>query len=101
MRFFLLLLTLGLILSGCPASSDPAAAVHASENYLQKCASCHGTQGDLGLGGAKNLRVSTLDKAQIIQQIQVGKGVMPPFEGRLSESEIEQVADYVVTLRKP
>jgi cytochrome c553 len=61
------------------------------------CGSCHtleeaGTSGTVG----PNLDDSTLDQAAVVQQVTNGGGGMPPFQGQLSEEEIQNVAAFVV-----
>ncbi len=68
--------------------------------FKTHCIVCHGADGTLGMSGAKNLQLSTIEKPVIIQQISKGKGMMTGFEGKLSTSEIDALADYVITLRK-
>lgn len=68
--------------------------------FEKHCTKCHGTDGTLGLFGAKNLKTSTLTDEGIIRQIQNGKGFMPSFRKKLSTGEITQLVVYVKTLRK-
>ena len=68
--------------------------------YESNCISCHGTDGKLGLMGAKDLSVSIMDENACIEIIKNGKGVMAPFKAQLSTAEISTVAKYVMTLKK-
>jgi mono/diheme cytochrome c family protein len=61
------------------------------------CGSCHtleeaGTDGTVG----PNLDDSQIDEAGAVQQITGGGGGMPPFDGQLSQQEIQDVAAFVV-----
>jgi cytochrome c551 len=65
--------------------------------FTTNCGSCHtleeaGTSGTVG----PNLDDSTLDQAAVVQQVTNGGGGMPPFQGQLSEEEIQNVAAFVV-----
>jgi cytochrome c553 len=65
--------------------------------FEANCGSCHtleeaGTSGTVG----PNLDDSTLDQAAVVQQVTNGGGGMPPFQGQLSEEEIQNVAAFVV-----
>lgn len=99
-----------------PAVTDTAAAVETPANailnqneevalkngkaiFTQVCAACHGQDGKLGQGGAKDLTKSTLKHVEVVQIITQGKGLMQPYEGVLSEQEIEAVASYAEGLR--
>ena len=68
------------------------AAVFASAG----CGACH-TFGPANSSGAvgPNLDEIDLSKDEIAQQVRNGGGGMPPFGDRLSDAEIDAVADYV------
>lgn len=68
--------------------------------YDANCKVCHGSDGTLGLNNAKNLQASTLSVEEETNQVKNGKGLMPPFKETLKEEEIDQVVQYVQTLRK-
>ncbi len=68
--------------------------------YNIVCIACHGMDGKLGVGGAKDLSVSTLTHAEKVNIITNGKGLMTPYKGQLSEQEIEAVTGYVDSLKK-
>jgi cytochrome c6 len=78
----------------------PSTVASGAEIYKTKCAMCHGSDGNLGIGGAKKLSESQLAISDVKTQILKGKGTMPPFEAQLSAEEIDAVADFVVGLRK-
>jgi cytochrome c oxidase cbb3-type subunit 3 len=89
-------------LSGLPAEQGANLAV-GKKLFADNCAVCHG---DAGKGnrelGAPNLTdkiwLYASDKATIVQGIQNGRGgVMPNWEGRLSEPVIKALAVYVYT----
>lgn len=67
--------------------------------FTQVCAACHGQDGKLGVGGAKDLSQSTLKHQEVVQMVAKGKGLMQPYESVLSEQEIEAVATYTEGLR--
>jgi mono/diheme cytochrome c family protein len=80
---------------GGGAEGDPAAGeeVFASAG----CGTCHtlqeaGTTATVG----PNLDESSVDAAAAAQQVAEGGGGMPPFEGQLSEEQIQDVAAFVV-----
>jgi heme/copper-type cytochrome/quinol oxidase subunit 1/cytochrome c551/c552 len=76
-----------------PAEVD-GAAVFASAG----CGGCHtfapaGSSGNVG----PSLDETALDATAIAELVTKGRGGMPAFSGRLSEAEIDAVADYVAT----
>jgi uncharacterized membrane protein len=60
------------------------------------CSGCH-TLEDAGASGhvGPNLDAARPSRALVINRVTNGQGVMPPFAGKLSPAQIEQVADYV------
>ena len=77
-----------------------AAAVNGEAIFKAACVACHGADGKLGVGGAKDLTMSTLSHAEKIEIITNGKGLMTPFNGQISEQEIDAVATYVDSMKK-
>ena len=63
------------------------------------CTSCH-TLKDAGASGTvgPNLDDQKPPYALVIDRVTHGKGVMPSFDGKLSASDIENVAKYVSTV---
>jgi cytochrome c6 len=76
-------------------SEDKSAEVDGERIYRDRCASCHGASGKKGVSGAKDLTRSKLSMKERIEIIKNGEGAMIPFEGTLSEREIEAVARYL------
>ena len=65
-------------------------------NNKAQCGTCHalqasGSNGDIG----PNLDMLKPQIAQIVYAVKNGIGVMPPWEGILTEKEIEAVAYYI------
>ena len=94
------------ILTNQPAVADTGAAI-----FETKCAACHANGGNV-LNPQKTLDVKALEKykydeqAAIVQLLKVGKGQMPKYQGaippvsRLSDEDIEAVAQYVLDTSK-
>jgi cytochrome c6 len=68
--------------------------------FEDKCAKCHGDDGTKGKFGAKNLQKSRLADEDLLKIVSEGKNFMPSWKKRLSAPELQQVTDYVKTLRK-
>jgi cbb3-type cytochrome c oxidase subunit III len=80
------------------ASGEPLTDATDGETiFLQAgCGSCHalaaaGASGTIG----PNLDESQPDVALVVDRVTNGKGGMPSFRGRLTEEQIQAVADYV------
>ena len=89
--------------SGIPENTD------ASRLYEKKCAECHGKDGRAKSFRGKLSHARDLTDAQWQQQvsderifnsISNGKGKMPAFGKKLSETEINSLAKYVRNLKK-
>jgi cytochrome c6 len=69
--------------------------------FANNCAACHMGGGNV-INGAKTLKKGDLEKYDMASldaikyQVTNGKMAMPAFRGRLSDSQIENVAAYVL-----
>ncbi|WP_299778732.1 cytochrome-c oxidase, cbb3-type subunit III [uncultured Roseobacter sp.] len=85
-------------LSGPAPDHDSAAALAFEDN----CSACHGARGS----GMEGTGAPRLDDAQwiyggsieaILESLHAGRrGVMPAWEGRLNDRQIEELADYLI-----
>jgi len=91
------------------ATTSSAAAFDASSVYNSKCASCHGKDGRARSLHAKHEHARDLTTAEwqdgvsderIYNSISNGKGKMPAFKKKLSDSQIDELVNYVRRLRK-
>ncbi len=82
------------------APVGPAAPISPTLALYQKhCKNCHGETGIEGRAPKLwNLHES---KAEVVDIIKNGHGRMPALGGDMSNAEAEQIADYVLTLKKP
>jgi mono/diheme cytochrome c family protein len=81
--------------AGNASASDPKAL------FTSNCAGCHtfaaaGTNGKVG----PNLDQISLTADRIAEQIRNGGGGMPPFQGQLTDQQIQALAKYVFENRK-
>jgi mono/diheme cytochrome c family protein len=81
--------------AGNASASDPKAL------FTSNCAGCHtfaaaGTNGKVG----PNLDQISLTADRIAEQIRNGGGGMPPFQGQLTDAQIQALANYVFENRK-
>lgn len=80
-----------------------AAAQSAADTYKAKCAGCHGADGSKSMMGAKPLNgaeVQGMSDADLTGAITNGKGKMPAYKDKLSETQIKDLVAYVRTLKK-
>lgn len=96
--FFLIIVSFGLAQK---ARQDKAggeiAAVSGKEIFEDKCTLCHGDNGKLGLNGAKDLSLTTLDHKGITDIITKGKNSMAAYKDVLTTEQIDAVASYIET----
>ncbi|MBA3383150.1 MAG: c-type cytochrome [Actinobacteria bacterium] len=81
--------------AGNASAGDPKAL------FTSNCAGCHtfaaaGANGTVG----PNLDQSSLAADRIAEQIRKGGGGMPPFEGQLTDEQIQALAKFVFESRK-
>lgn len=99
-RWIFFFAVISCCLPSCEGGRDTSTAqTDTGKLYGQKCGLCHGDDGKLSVSGAKDLTVSTLGREEVIAQITYGKGSMPPQDGILTAQQIEQLADYTISLR--
>ncbi|MEC4804780.1 MAG: c-type cytochrome [Jaaginema sp. PMC 1079.18] len=76
-------------------------AAHGKQVFATNCASCH-LKGKNAVVPAKTLQKDALEKygmnslEAIVTQVTNGKNAMPAFRGRLSATDMEDVATYVL-----
>lgn len=92
------LVAIGSACSQNASSGDSPRNVAAARAMFEanKCSTCHGRNGEGGVG--PNLRspiIMTRTVQQIENQITNGSGVMPSFKGTLTREQIHEVATFV------
>jgi mono/diheme cytochrome c family protein len=81
------------------AATPPGAKSRGAVLFSTHCTLCHGKDGSLGVSGAKDLRISTLNKDEMIALVTNGKGAMASYKNVLTKAEIEAVVEHVRTLQ--
>ena len=93
---------LALLLGACGGDDEGASGGDGprgpgADVYSQSCASCHGQDGEGGIGpqlGGGAVVDAFPDIGDQIAVITNGRGSMPSFEGQLSAEQIEAVATF-------
>jgi mono/diheme cytochrome c family protein len=79
------------------ASGDAMAV--GQDVYTKLCVNCHGDNGKMGLSGAKDLTISALTREEKINLVMNGKNGMAAYKKTLSEEQVNDVVDFVETLK--
>lgn len=82
-----------------PTQPAPPSADASLKLFQAHCSKCHGPTGVEGR--APKLWDMHHSKAEVVDIIKNGAGRMPALGGDMSNAEAEQIADYVLTLKKP
>ena len=97
-----LAVVLSMVLMGVTGLVQAADALKGAKIYNQRCADCHGSGGAPNMPGvpdfSRNQRLMQNDLA-LVKSISVGKGMMPAFQGILTEQDIFNVIAYLRTLQ--
>jgi mono/diheme cytochrome c family protein len=81
--------------NGSGTSSQPKTPIQLYKRY---CSNCHGIDGNLSISGASKLRYSTMSLEERVWIITNGRNTMTGFNGKLSEAEIRQLAEFTLQL---
>ena len=97
-----LAVALSLTLAGFAGLAQAADALKGAKLYNERCSDCHGPRGVPTMPGvpdfSRNQRLMQTD-LELIKTISIGKGMMPAFQGVLTEREILNVIAYLRTLQ--
>ena len=82
--------------AGCGGGDDPAPAAGGQQLFTDNCANCH----VLAAANATGRVGPDMDQLRpgpdlVAAQVANGGGGMPAFKGRLTDEQIQQIADYV------
>jgi mono/diheme cytochrome c family protein len=82
--------------SSSASGSSSSASAQGKTVFTSNCKGCH-TLKDAGSTGTVGPNLDDLapDKATVVRQVNNGGGPMPAFKGKLSSTQINDVATYV------
>ena len=89
-------------------STASFAADSGADLFKTKCASCHGADGKGETAMGKNFKLKDLGSEEVQKKsdadlttiIADGKKPMPPYKGKLTDDQIQEVVKYIRTLKK-
>jgi mono/diheme cytochrome c family protein len=85
-----------LIAVPCAAAADDAAVRKGERIYEDNCSNCHGAELQNNSGIAFDLRRLNADEhARFVNSVLHGKNVMPSWEGKLTNEQIESLWAYI------
>jgi cytochrome c6 len=101
----ILVVALLLLSSAALAAAQNAAGKNI---FVSKCSICHGPDGSGKTSMGKSLKIAdlhspavqTLSDADLKTVITNGKNKMPPFKGKLTDAQMDQVISYIRELGK-
>ncbi len=90
------------------ALAVPALAQSGADTYKTKCAMCHGPDGTAATPMGKMMKIPSFKSSEVVKASDVslvavtksGKGKMPAYNGKLTDSQIKDVVAYIRTLQK-
>lgn len=81
---------------------SPIGAGHGQQIFASNCAMCHGTHGEGGIGPSLQDESTRKDLSEVVAWIKDPTPPMPKlYPSPLSESDVQAVAAYVQTLKRP
>ena len=93
---------LSALLIGFAGLAQAADSLKGAKIYNERCADCHGSGGVPTMPGVpdftRNQRLMQNDLV-LVKSISIGKGMMPAFQGVLTEQDIFNVIAYLRTLQ--
>lgn len=95
--------SLATVIAAYAAAQQPAADV-----YKANCAMCHGAAGDGNTPAGKRFQVPSFTSADVLKEsdanllvlVKNGKGKMPAWHDKLSDSQMSDLVGYIHTLQK-
>ena len=90
-----------------PAAVHPVSAQDAAAPYKSRCQVCHGAEGKgdgpagqkMGAPDFHSPAVAKAPDSELFQTIKQGKNKMPRYEGKLTDTEINQLVGYIRSLK--
>ncbi len=96
LSFFFIVVSFSLAYKSKAAKAgEKIVAVNGKQIFEEKCTLCHGDNGKLGMSGAKDLSVTQLPHAGIVEIVTNGKNAMASYKDALTAEQIEAVASYI------
>ena len=105
MRLCRLIFATGLVV-GLLATSVFAADAKTQDLYKTRCQGCHGAEGKattigkkLGAKDFSDPDVAKMSEADLVKITTEGKGKMPSYKGKLTDSQIKDLVEYIKDMK--
>lgn len=82
-----------------PKTSQQGGGAAGKDLYVNNCAQCHGVTGEGDLGPMLATGEWS-DPNKVAQIVKNGKGKMPSYQGKLKDSEIQAISQFVASFKK-
>ena len=90
------------------ALASPVFAQSGADTYKTKCAMCHGPDGTAATPMGKMMKIPSFKSPEVVKASEAslvavtkgGKEKMPAYNGKLTNSQINDIVAYVRTLQK-
>jgi len=90
------------------ALASPVFAQSGADTYKTKCAMCHGPDGAAATPMGKMMKIPSFKSPEVVNTSEAslvavtkgGKGKMPAYNGKLTDSQIKEAIAYIRTLQK-
>jgi len=97
-----IVLVIAFLIAPAALFADDAAAI-----YKSKCATCHGPDGSGQTAVGKSMKIRDLRSADVQKQtdaelekiISDGKGKMPPYKGKVTEGDIDNLVKWIRSIK--
>lgn len=100
--------TAAMILLAASLAAPAIAQSAGAATYKARCAMCHGPDGTAATPMGKMMKIPSFkspeavktSEAQYVAITKDGRGKMPSYNGKLTDSQIREVVSYIRTLQK-
>ena len=105
---FLFVISIPIAAVAADKESPKKEVAEGAKLFKEKCQACHGPDGNASTTMAKNMKIRSFEsdevqkqsKEEIVKIVTDGRGTMMAYKSKLSKDQIEDLADYIKSLKK-